>query len=271
MDIGIVVFPGSNCDADAYHAVRDVLGGSAHYVWHEEQSLSGLDAVILPGGFAYGDYLRAGAIAATSPVVRALRGYAAAGGLTLGICNGFQVLLESGLLPGAMRPNACGRFRCEFVQVRAERVDTPFTAMLAAGQVLRMPIAHAEGNYYADGPTLDLLRARRQIVFRYCDPSGALSPQANPNGACDAIAGLVDERGTTLGLMPHPERACEAVLGSEDGRLIFASLAGWIAARDASAAGARPPEEFAAAIGALGGPEPPYGQRPGCDLRGGEP
>ena len=239
MDVGVVVFPGSNCDADTYHVAQDVFGGGAHYVWHEERSLAGLDAVILPGGFAYGDYLRAGAIAATSPVVGALKRYAAGGGLTLGICNGFQILLEAGLLPGAMQPNACGQFRCEFVHVRVERVDTPFTMQLSVGQVLRLPIAHAEGSYYATTPALALLRARRQVVFRYCDASGSDVPAANPNGACDAIAGLINESGTVLGLMPHPERASEMVLGSEDGRLIFMSLARWIGGRAASAAGTR--------------------------------
>jgi phosphoribosylformylglycinamidine synthase subunit PurQ / glutaminase len=239
VNVGVVVFPGSNCDADTYHVVQDVFGGGAQYVWHEERSLSGLDAVILPGGFAYGDYLRAGAIAATSPVVRALRRYAAGGGLTLGICNGFQVLLEAGLLPGAMRLNACGQFRCEFVHVRVERQDTPFTMLLSLGQVLRLPIAHAEGNYYATAPALALLQARRQVVFRYCDASGSDVPAANPNGARGAIAGLANEGGTVLGLMPHPERASEKMLGSEDGRLIFMSLARWIEGRKASAAGTR--------------------------------
>ncbi len=228
MEIGIVVFPGSNCDADTYHAIREVLGRAAQYVWHEERTLRGLDAVILPGGFSYGDYLRAGAIAATSPAVRALRPYVAQGGIVLGICNGFQVLLEAGLLPGAMQPNAGGRFRCEFVHLRTERSDTPFTCGLAPGQVLRIPIAHAEGRYYADPGTRVLLAAHRQIVFRYCDAQGAVTPDANPNGAMDAIAGLASPSGAVLGLMPHPERASEDVLGSADGRLIFESLARWI-------------------------------------------
>jgi phosphoribosylformylglycinamidine synthase len=230
VDVGVVVFPGSNCDADTYHAVRDVLGHRAQYVWHEERQLAGFDAVILPGGFAYGDYLRAGAIAATSPVVRALREYALAGGLVLGICNGFQVLLEAGLLPGAMRLNTSGQFRCEFVHIRVERIDTPFTCAMTSGQVLRLPIAHAEGNYYLDPPTHQALVARRQIAFRYCDPRGTLAPQANPNGAFDAIAGVANRTGTVVGLMPHPERASEALLGSEDGRLVFESLDRWIAA-----------------------------------------
>ncbi len=230
MDVGIVVFPGSNCDADTYHVVRDVLGHRAQYVWHEERNLAGLDAVILPGGFAYGDYLRAGAIAATSPAVRALQGYTDAGGLVLGICNGFQVLLEAGLLPGAMQLNASGQFRCEFVHTRVERVDTPFTCAMSPGQVLRLPIAHAEGNYYADLPTRAALIANRQIAFRYCDASGAVTPDANPNGACDAVAGVASVTGTVVGLMPHPERAAEHLLGSADGRLVFESLDRWVAA-----------------------------------------
>ena len=243
MDIGIIVFPGSNCDADTCHVVRDVLGHRAQYVWHEERTLDGLDAVILPGGFAHGDYLRAGAIAATSPVVRALRAYAAGGGVTLGICNGFQVLLEAGLLPGAMRPNACGEFRCECVHIRVERTDTPFTCALAAGEVLRLPIAHAEGNYYADPPTHRALLAGRQVAFRYCDASGATGPGANPNGSHDAIAGVASPTGAVVGLMPHPERASEGLLGGEDGRLIFDSLDRWVAARPPAAPGARAPLE----------------------------
>lgn len=228
MDIGIVVFPGSNCDTDTYHAVRGVIGQSAQYVWHEERTLKGLDAVILPGGFAYGDYLRAGAIAATSPSVRALRPYVARGGIVLGICNGFQVLLESGLLPGAMQPNAGGRFRCEFVHLRTERVDTPFTCGLTPGQILRLPIAHAEGRYYAEAGTRAVLTAHHQVVFRYSDAEGHVTDDANPNGAIDGIAGVASPSGGVLGLMPHPERASEDVLGSVDGRQIFESLARWI-------------------------------------------
>jgi len=240
VDVGIIVFPGSNCDADTFHAVGELLGHRARYVWHEEQTLDGFDAVILPGGFAHGDYLRAGAIAATSPVVRALRTYAGAGGVILGICNGFQVLLEAGLLPGAMRPNACGQFRCEFVHVRVERADTPLTCAMTPGQVLRLPIAHAEGNYYVDPPTAAVLRRYRQVVFRYCDPAGAVTAEANPNGSCDSIAGIVSERGTVTALMPHPERASEGLLGSDDGRLVFDSLDRWVAARRGTiGAGAR--------------------------------
>jgi len=238
VNVGIVVFPGSNCDADTYHAVRDVLGQPAQYVWHEEPALDGLDAVILPGGFSYGDYLRAGAIAATSPVVRALRPYAATGRPVLGICNGFQVLLETGLLPGAMLLNACGEFRCGFVQVRVERTDTPFTCTLRPGEVLRMPIAHAEGRYHADPAAQATLAHHRQVVFRYCDAAGHVTAATNPNGAADHIAGVASPSGTVVGLMPHPERASEPLLGSADGLRIFESLVRWIAAGAAAATAA---------------------------------
>ena len=231
MEIGIVVFPGSNCDADTLHLVRDVMGHGARFVWHEERELEGFDAVVLPGGFAYGDYLRAGAIAATSPVVRALRRYAEQGGIVLGICNGFQVLLEAGLLPGAMRGNASGRFQCEFVHIRVERADTPWTCAMTPGDVLRLPIAHAEGNYYADPEIHAELIAHRQIVFRYCDAGGACCPAANPNGSFDGIAGVANRAGTVVGLMPHPERAAEPLLGGADGRRVVESLAQWISAR----------------------------------------
>jgi phosphoribosylformylglycinamidine synthase I len=238
--IGIVVFPGSNCDADTYHAVRDVLGREAAYVWHQETSLDGLDAVVLPGGFAYGDYLRAGAIAATSPVMRAVRGYAAAGRPVLGICNGFQVLVETRLLPGALLPNASGEFRCRHVHVRVERTDTPFTCALREGDVLRMPIAHGEGRYYADSALLAALGRNRQIAFRYCDAAGRATEAANPNGALDNIAGVATVSGAVAGLMPHPERASEAVVGGADGLRIFESLAKWIDERPVAAAGAAP-------------------------------
>ena len=233
MDIAVIVLPGSNCDADAYYAIRDVLGTPVHYVWHEERALEGFDAVIVPGGFSYGDYLRAGAIATTSPSVRALRPYVARGGLVLGICNGFQVLLEAGLLPGAMLLNACGEFRCEFVRVRTERADTPFTCALRAGQILRLPIAHSVGRYYADAATRKDVIRRGQAVFRYCDARGHVTARANPNGSCDGIAGVAGSDGAVLGMMPHPERASEDLLGSADGRLIFDSLARWIAGRAA--------------------------------------
>jgi len=228
--IGIVVFPGSNCDADTHHALRGVLGQDARYVWHQETSLDGLDAVILPGGFSYGDYLRAGAIAATSPVMRALRGYAAAGGPVLGICNGFQTLVEMRLLPGALLLNAPGEFRCQHVRIRVERTDTPFTCAMREGDVLRVPIAHGEGRYYASDRELARLTLERQIAFRYCDAAGHVTLAASPNGAIDNIAGVASVSGTVLGLMPHPERASEAIVGSADGLRIFESLARWIAA-----------------------------------------
>lgn len=228
MNIGIVVFPGSNCDADTYHAVRDVLGYHGQYVWHEERSLAGLDAVILPGGFSYGDYLRAGAIATTSPAVRALKPYVTGGGLVLGICNGFQTLLEAGLLPGAMQPNLSGQFRCEFVHLRTERADTPFTCGLKPGDVLRIPIAHAEGRYLIEPAARPALAAHRQVVFRYCSAHGAVTPAVNPNGSEDAIAGVASPSGAVLGLMPHPERASDELVGGTDGARIFSSLAMWI-------------------------------------------
>lgn len=243
MDVGILVFPGSNCDSDTYRAARDVLGQGVRYVWHEERTLEGLDVVILPGGFAYGDYLRAGAIAATSPSVRALRPYITRGGLVLGICNGFQILLEAGLLPGAMLPNVCGEFRCEFVHLRTERVDTPFTCALCPGQVLRLPIAHAEGRYAVDPGTAAELAAHEQVVFRYCDARGVVTPGANPNGSHAAIAGVAGSSGAVLGMMPHPERASEDLLGSADGRLIFASLAQWFAGRASGRSAALQPAE----------------------------
>ncbi len=231
MTIGIVVFPGSNCDADTHHAVRDVLGREARYVWHQETSLDGLDAVVLPGGFSYGDYLRAGAIAATSPVMRALRGYAGAGRPVLGICNGFQTLVAMRLLPGALLLNTSGEFRCQHVRIRVERTDTPFTCALRTGDVLRLPIAHGEGRYYLSDRDLARLTLERQIAFRYCDEAGQVTLAANPNGALDNIAGVASASGTVLGLMPHPERASEAIVGSADGLRIFESLAQWVASR----------------------------------------
>jgi phosphoribosylformylglycinamidine synthase subunit PurQ / glutaminase len=232
--IGIVVFPGSNCDADTFHVLRDVMGRDAVYVWHQETALDDLDAIVLPGGFAHGDYLRAGAIAATSPVMRAVRRYAAAERPVLGICNGFQVLVETRLLPGALLANAGGEFRCEQVRIRVERTDTPFTSGLREGEVLRLPIAHGEGRYYADAEALASLARNRQVVFRYCDAAGEITESANPNGALDNIAGVATASGTVLGLMPHPERASEAIMGGADGLRILESLARWIGAGHAS-------------------------------------
>ena len=224
MTFAIVVFPGSNCDHDAYHAARDVLGQDADYVWHKDTDLKGADVVILPGGFAHGDYLRCGAMARFSPIMREVQAFAARGGPVLGICNGFQVLLEAGLLPGAMLRNRSLKFQCEHVHIRVEQTDTPFTLACRRGQVLRIPIAHGEGNYFAEPEVIARLEANRQIVFRYTNAAGAVVDDANPNGSAAAIAGLCNEARNVVGLMPHPERACESVLGSADGRLIFESV-----------------------------------------------
>ena len=223
MKFAIVVFPGSNCDHDAYHAVKHVLGREASFVWHKETDLGGADVVILPGGFAHGDYLRTGAIARFSPVMAAVREFADRGGPLLGICNGFQILLEAGLLPGAMLRNGGLKYVCRQVILRVERSDTPFTAKCRVGNLLRMPIAHGEGNYYADAETLARLEANGQVVFRYVDAAGEVTSQANPNGSARSIAGIRSERGNVLGLMPHPERACESILASADGLVMFES------------------------------------------------
>jgi phosphoribosylformylglycinamidine synthase len=224
MRFAVVVFPGSNCDHDAYHAVKHVLGQEAQFVWHKEQALGGADVVILPGGFSHGDYLRTGAIARFSPVMAAVARFANEGGPVLGICNGFQVLLEAGMLPGAMLRNRGLKFICQHVHVRVERTDTPFTSRCTAGQVLKLPIAHGEGNYYAPPDELDRLDADGRVIFRYCDPSGALGDEWNVNGSARAIAGICNERRNVVGLMPHPERACERVLGSSDGLVLFESV-----------------------------------------------
>jgi phosphoribosylformylglycinamidine synthase len=224
MNIGVVVFPGSNCDHDCAHVLGDVLGQSVTMVWHKDTSLAGLDAVILPGGFSYGDYLRTGAIARFSPVMGAVKAFAKSGGLVLGICNGFQILLEAGLLPGAMLRNTSLNFICKDVYVRVENAATPFTGRCEPGQVLKIPIAHADGNYYTDPVTLAALQANAQIVFRYCAPDGRVTVEANPNGALDNIAGIRNPDGNVLGMMPHPERCAEAALGNDDGRLIFLSM-----------------------------------------------
>jgi phosphoribosylformylglycinamidine synthase subunit PurQ / glutaminase len=224
MKFAVVVFPGSNCDEDAYRAVKHVLQQPAEYVWHKDTSLRGADAVILPGGFAHGDYLRTGAMARFSPIMREVQAFAARGGPVLGICNGFQVLLEAGLLPGAMLRNRNLKFLCQYVHVRVEQVDTPFTTACRRGQVLQVPIAHGEGNYFAEPEVIARLEANRQVVFRYTDASGQPTEAANPNGSAAAIAGLCNETRNIVGLMPHPERACESVLGSADGLVIFESV-----------------------------------------------
>jgi len=229
MKFSIVVFPGSNCDQDAWHAVTDVLGQQAAYVWHKDTDLGGADAVILPGGFAHGDYLRTGAMARFSPVMGAVRAFAERGGPVIGICNGFQVLLEAGLLPGAMLRNRELQYRCEYIHVRVEQTDTPFTCAARPGQVLRIPIGHGEGNYFAPPEILDRLEARRQVILRYTDAAGRADDAANPNGSIRAIAGLCSEGRNVVGMMPHPERACEPLLGSVDGRVILESVVAWCA------------------------------------------
>ena len=221
---GVVVFPGSNCDQDCHWAVREVIGAPCRYVWHRSTDLSGLDVVILPGGFSYGDYLRTGAVARFSPVMEAVADFAAGGGLVIGICNGFQILLEAGLLPGAMMRNAGQQFVCKYVNLRLESAATPFTNAGQVGTVLRIPVAHGEGNYYADPETLAALNADGQVVFRYCAEDGAITPEANPNGSMDNIAGICNRERNVLGMMPHPERCSETLLNSTDGRLIWESL-----------------------------------------------
>tara|TARA_B100000745_G_scaffold273788_1_gene202356 strand:- start:3192 stop:3905 length:714 start_codon:yes stop_codon:yes gene_type:complete len=223
MKFAIVVFPGSNCDHDAYYATKHVLGADAEFVWHKELGLQGADVVILPGGFSYGDYLRTGSIARFSPVMASVLAFAEAGGPVLGICNGFQILLETGLLPGGMLYNRSVKFQCEQVYVRVEELETPFTCTATPGQVLRIPIAHGEGNYFAPPDELDLLEANRQVVFRYCDVEGAVVDAANPNGSARGIAGLCNKQRNVVALMPHPERACESAMGSADGLVVFES------------------------------------------------
>jgi phosphoribosylformylglycinamidine synthase I len=223
MKFAIVVFPGSNCDHDAYHATKHVLGQDAEFVWHKATDLNGADVVILPGGFAHGDYLRTGAIARFSPVMDSVKTFIDAGNPLIGICNGFQVLLEAGLLPGAMLRNT-EKYKCEYVHARVEQTDTPFTNLCAKGQVLKIPIAHGEGNYYADPETVTALEANRQVIFRYVSPKGAVDAQSNPNGSLNNIAGLCNEARNVVGLMPHPERACELALGSADGLVMFQSV-----------------------------------------------
>jgi phosphoribosylformylglycinamidine synthase I len=224
MKFGVVVFPGSNCDHDAYHALGQVLHQPVEFLWHQSEQTAGFDAIILPGGFSYGDYLRTGAIARFSPVMRAVEKFARGGGLVLGICNGFQILCEAGLLPGVLMRNAGLRFVCRQVHIRVENKDTPFTATAAPGQVLKMPIAHAEGNYFCDEAALAELERNRQIVFRYTTPEGREDAAANPNGSLANIAGVCNRERNVMGLMPHPERAVEAALGSTDGLVIFRSL-----------------------------------------------
>jgi len=224
MNLAVLQFPASNCDQDAVHVLRNVLGHSARLVWHKEHSLGDADAVIIPGGFSYGDYLRTGAIARFSPVMEAVRRFAASGGPVLGICNGFQILCEAGLLPGALVRNRSLQFRCEHVFLKSITADSPFTNQIPTGKLLRVPIAHGEGCYFADEPTLAKLRANNQVLWRYVNAQGEATESSNPNGSLDNIAGVCNEARNVAGLMPHPERASEAILGCADGRLIFESL-----------------------------------------------
>ena len=226
MKFGVVVFPGTWSDCDFHHVISEVLHQPVKYVWHRDRNLDGLDCVILPGGFSYGDYLRAGAVAGRSPVVEALRDFVSRGGYVLGSCNGFQILCEAGLLPGALMRNECLQYRCQSTHLLVDNVDTPFTRGLRPGQVLAMPISHGEGKYQCDAATLALLRKQNLIVFRYATAEGQVTRAANPNGSLENIAGIVHEEGTILGLMPHPERAAEHAMGGTDGLLIFQSLLG---------------------------------------------
>ncbi|HPC35567.1 MAG TPA: phosphoribosylformylglycinamidine synthase subunit PurQ [Candidatus Marinimicrobia bacterium] len=226
MKFGVVVFPGSNCDHDAYHVIKHVLGARVEYIWHKDTTLRLFDAIVLPGGFSYGDYLRAGAVACFSPIMPAIVQFAARGGKVIGICNGFQVLLEAGLLPGALIPNNHMRFRCQEVYLRVSNNATAFTSDYEAGQVLKMPIAHYCGQYFADDGTLEQLQDQERIVFQYCSSEGEVNSATNPNGSRHNIAGILNEDKNVLGMMPHPERAAEQVLGSIDGLGIFKSLLG---------------------------------------------
>jgi phosphoribosylformylglycinamidine synthase I len=229
MKFGVVVFPGSNCDHDAYHVISKVIGQPVDFIWHRDSSLEGYDCVVLPGGFSYGDYLRTGAIASLSPVVRSVVEFARRGGYVLGICNGFQILCETGLLPGALMRNSSLSFVCRHVNLRVERAGTDFTRDYGKGQVLSIPVAHGEGNYFCDAETLARLEGEGQVVFRYVDERGETTEAANPNGSLNNIAGIINREGNVLGMMPHPERASEEALGSTDGRGIFTSLATAIA------------------------------------------
>ena len=224
MKFGVVIFPGSNCEQDCYYAIRTVVGQPVEYIWHQDTSVKGFDAVVLPGGFAYGDYLRTGALAKFSPVMRAIADFAKKGGLVIGICNGFQILAEAGLLPGALLRNVGLKYLCKFEYLRTETIDTPFTNLMTKGQLLRIPIGHGEGNFFADPETLKRIEDQDQVVFRYADARGRVTPATNPNGSLNNIAGIVNQERNVLGMMPHPDRAYESILGSTDGKLIFESM-----------------------------------------------
>ena len=224
MRFGVVVFPGTWSDTDCHFVINDILLQDVGYVWHDQTALGDYDCIILPGGFSYGDYLRPGSIACLSPVMTAIRSYADNGGLVIGICNGFQILCESGLLPGVLLPNAHTEYRCVGTNLLTSRIDTPFSMLCNADQVLRIPVSHGEGNYFADPNTLANLEETGRVLFRYCGPTGEVNSDYNPNGSANNIAGILNESGNILGMMPHPERSCESLLGSTDGLLIFQSL-----------------------------------------------
>jgi len=228
MRFGVIVFPGSNCDQDCFYAIKDVLNQPVKYIWHKEMRLGNFDCLILPGGFSYGDYLRTGAIARFSPVMKRVVDFAKRGGLVIGICNGFQILLEAGLLPGAMLRNRSLHFICRYVFVKVENNQTPFTNLYRKNQVLKIPIAHNEGNYYIDENGSSELKRNNQIVLKYCSQAGESEDRFNPNGAKDNVAGIINKEGNVLGMMPHPERSAETALGSRDGFFIFKSIVKWL-------------------------------------------
>ncbi|MFA6457666.1 MAG: phosphoribosylformylglycinamidine synthase subunit PurQ [Bacteroidota bacterium] len=224
LKFGVVVFPGSNCDHDAYHVVKHVMKQDAEFLWHKETNLKACDVIILPGGFSYGDYLRTGAIARFSPIMKEVTAFAQNGGMVIGICNGFQILCESGLLPGALLRNRSLTFSCKHVNLRVEHADSRFTNAFTAGDVLSIPIAHGEGNYFADKETIASLEDNGRVLFRYCDTFGEVTDESNPNGSLNNIAGIMNSAGNVMGMMPHPERACESQLGSQDGTAFFESV-----------------------------------------------
>ncbi|MDD2620365.1 MAG: phosphoribosylformylglycinamidine synthase subunit PurQ [Syntrophomonadaceae bacterium] len=228
MKFGVVVFPGSNCDADCYHVIKDVMQEEVNYIWHQEANLKDYDALILPGGFSYGDYLRTGAIAKFSPVMSSVISFAEHGGLVIGICNGFQILLEAGLLPGAMLRNQSLQFICKPVYLKVKNSDSPFTKQIPEGQLLKIPIAHGEGNYFCDEKTLEELQSEKRVLFTYCGPNGEENEEYNPNGSIANIAGIINRQRNVLGMMPHPERCSESILGGKDGQIIFASMVKWL-------------------------------------------
>ena len=224
MKFGVVVFPGTWSDVDCFDVLNDVFGQPVEYVWHKDTELSAYDCIILPGGFSYGDYLRPGAIARFSPAMQAVTDFAAQGKLVIGICNGFQILCEAGLLPGVLLPNDHLQFRCQWTTLRVENADTPFTSAASVGQTLRVPISHGEGNFFAEEAIIEQLEEQNRVAFRYCEPDGGITADANPNGSLNNIAGILNERGNVLGMMPHPERCCDVLLGGKDGKLIFQSM-----------------------------------------------